>query len=373
MKKMIVIGSGIVGATVAYKLAKHGIDVTVIDRQDDGQATEAAAGIIAPWLAQRRNKAWYRLVSNGARMYPQLIDELTKDISIDTGYKQVGLMKLRTDDKRLLADQERVLKRKEQSPEIGEITMLSERETEEKFPLLAPDIYRSIHVSGAARVHGGSLRNALITGAKKHGASIIKGSAMLLHENSHISGVSVAGEKFLADTVIAATGAWMDELLKPLGINFSVHPQKAQIIHLSLPGGYTDDWPVIMPPNNQYILPVGNGGIIIGATHETKAGFDKRVTAGGIHEVLNKALHVAPHLSEATLVETKVGFRPFTPGSLPVIGPLPNFTGLLLANGLGASGLTAGPFIASQLVNLALGEELLIDLENYDVAGAIRN
>ena len=61
MQKFIIIGSGILGASTAYHLAKSGVEVTVIDRHDAGQATDAAAGIICPWLSQRRNKAWYAL------------------------------------------------------------------------------------------------------------------------------------------------------------------------------------------------------------------------------------------------------------------------------------------------------------------------
>ncbi|MEC3133777.1 FAD-dependent oxidoreductase, partial [Bacillus cereus] len=83
------------------------------------------------------------------------------------------------------------------------------------------------------------------------------------------------------------------------------------------------------------------------------------------------ALAVAPGLENATMLETRVGFRPFTPGFLPVIGPLPNFEGILVANGLGASGLTAGPYLGAELAKLALGQPIELDLNDYDVAGAI--
>ena len=66
MKKFIVIGAGILGASTAYHLAKAGKDVVIIDRQDQGQATDAAAGIICPWLSQRRNKAWYAQIGRAS-------------------------------------------------------------------------------------------------------------------------------------------------------------------------------------------------------------------------------------------------------------------------------------------------------------------
>ena len=114
-----------------------------------------------------------------------------------------------------------------------------------------------------------------------------------------------------------------------------------------------------------------DGQVVIGATHENDMEFDGRVTAGGLHEVLDKALAIAPGLADRTFVEARVGFRPVTPGFLPIIGEVPGTKGLLLANGLGASGLTVGPFLGAQLAKLALDEPLEIDLELYNVAGAL--
>src|SRR5690625_452225 len=101
--KVIIIGSGIVGATTAYYLSKNNVQVTLIDREDPGRATDAAAGIICPWLAQRRNQAWYTLARNGARFYPELVESLATDGEVNTGYDQVGAVKLHTIDRRLIA------------------------------------------------------------------------------------------------------------------------------------------------------------------------------------------------------------------------------------------------------------------------------
>ncbi|BCC99654.1 D-amino acid dehydrogenase small subunit [Bacillus cereus] len=370
MKSYIVVGSGILGASTAYHLAKAGANVTIVDRQQLGQATDAGAGIVCPWLSQRRNKAWYKIVKGGARYYSSLIQQLEEDGETDTGYNRVGAISLHTDEKKLDQMEERAYKRREDTPEIGEITRLSAEETKKLFPALS-DEYSSVHISGAARVNGRLLRNALISAAKKHGATFIKGDAILVREGNHITGVTVNDETILAEKVIVTAGAWANEILKPLGINFLVTFQKGQIVHLQIENTATENMPVVMPPNDQYILTFDNGHVVIGATHENDTGFDHRVTAGGLHEVFHKALTVAPGLENATMLETRVGFRPFTPGFLPVIGPLPNFEGILVANGLGASGLTAGPYLGAELAKLALGQTIELDLNDYDVAGAI--
>ncbi|MBM7619194.1 D-amino-acid dehydrogenase [Bacillus tianshenii] len=371
MQKFVVIGGGVLGASAAYHLVKKGAAVTLIDRFDNGQATDAAAGIICPWISQRRNKAWYELVKNGARYYPTLIDMLKQDGETETGYRQVGAISLHKDMEKLEKMAERARKRREDAPEIGDVSILSPSEAKKLFPPLGEG-YGAVFVSGGARVNGRAIRDALLNASRKQGATIINGNAEITYSGNTVTGVKANEKQIIhADMVIDTGGAWSSRTMQPLGIQFAVIPQKAQIIHLELPKTDTGDWPVVMPPTNQYILAFENGRVVIGATHEDNVGFDTRVTAGGIHEILEKALEVAPGLENGSHIETRVGFRPFTPGFLPVIGALPPYKGILVANGMGASGLTSGPFMGAELARLALGEQTILDQSLYDVAGAL--
>ena len=358
MKSYMIIGAGILGASAAYHLAKAGADVTVFDRKHPGQATDAAAGIVCPWLSQRRNQAWYAIAKGGARYYNQLIQQLEADGETDTGYQKVGAVSLHTDEKKLSQMEERAYKRREDAPEIGDITRLTPAETKALFPALSEE-YGAVHVK------------ALLNAAVNHGAAVYNEEASILTEDGAVIGVKTAERTLTAGQVLVTAGAWARELLEPLGIRFSVSYQKAQIVHLELQGEDTGGWPVVMPPNDQYILAFDSGRIIAGATHENDTGMDLRVTAGGLREIFDKALTVAPGLSDSTVIETRVGFRPFTPGFLPVIGKVPNISGLLVANGLGASGLTSGPYLGAELAKLALGQQTEIDLSLYDPAGAL--
>ncbi|CAI6043076.1 Glycine oxidase [Paenibacillus sp. JJ-100] len=372
MKKVIVIGAGILGASTAYHLAKSGAEVLLVDRKDTGQATDAAAGIICPWLSQRRNQDWYQLAKAGARYYPGLIAELERDGETETGYAQTGALSIHTDHDKLNKLVERAKLRREDAPEMGNITWLDEKETRERFPILREG-YSSVHVSGAARVDGRALRDALIRSAQRQGARLLEGEARLLCEDEQVTGVEVNSERYGADMVVVCAGAWANELMEPLGIHFKVHYQKAQIIHLRISHQQnTGHWPVIMPPTDQYLLAFAEQKMVIGATHENDVeGYDTRITAGGMQEVLNKGLELAPELANSTLDEVRVGFRPFTPGFLPVMGTVPGWSGLITANGLGASGLTMGPYIGSQLAKLAMDIEPDINMDAYDVSKAI--
>lgn len=371
--KYIVIGAGIAGASTAYHLAKLGAETLIIDRKDNGQATGAAAGIICPWLSQRRNATWYRLVKEGARYYPPLIAELLQLGETETGYAQVGALLLRHDPDKLNELAERARVRKEDAPEIGDIRACDGEATRAFFPPLAEG-YAALHVGGAARVDGRALRDALVRSAIKLGAEHWEGDARLAYEGNSVTGIFVNGTFIAADKIIVCAGAWAGSLLQPLGIAMPIRRQKAQIVHLQASdSANTGDWPVVMPPSDQYLLAFDHGRVVAGATHEDVAedDDDTRVTAGGLQELLNKALLAAPGLADAELLETRVGFRPFTPGFLPVFGAIPGWEGLFAVNGLGASGLTAGPYLGKQLALLALGQTTDIDPADYAISQAI--
>ncbi len=366
-KKVIIIGAGILGAATAYELAKKGARVTVIEREAKGRATSAAAGIICPWITKRRNQAWYTLAVNGAAYYGSLIHQLGELGEQETGYKKIGAIYLGEQREKLIELEKIALKRRENAPVIGKIALLNPGETKEKFPLLDSDRFHGLYITGAARVDGSALRDALIRAAIQYGAHIVKGKAVLHTEEKRILGVMVDGQLYNADETIATNGVWMNELLTGLKVKMHFQAQKGEIVHLQISTVETDDLPVVKPPNNQYLLSFGSGKIIIGATHQSVKDFDARPTAGGMHYILDEALKAFPALKNSEVTRTHVGFRPFTYNHLPVFGRVQPYEGLLIANGLGASGLTTGPYIATLLAQMVTGEQTDIDITPYRV------
>lgn len=366
MKKVLIVGAGILGTSVAYHLSKEDVEITLIDRSEKGQATGAAAGIICPWLSQRRNKAWYTLANNGAHYYPTLISELEQQGELETGYKQVGALCLHGDKDKLTAMKERAEKRRVNAPLIGEITFLTEQEAKQRFPLLS-DGYHVLYVSGAARVDGKQLTEAMLRVAMHRGVKYIEGSAELHVEDGKLNGVKVANTNIEADEVIICAGAWSNQLLHPLNINVDVSYQKAQIIHLQTnEQKQTNDWPVIMPPNDQYLLAFADQKIVIGATHENDVkDYDLSPTVAGMQDIMHKGITAASGISNCKFTEVKVGFRPYTANFLPVFGCTSEYENLWVANGLGSSGLTAGPYIGKELAKLIVGKDSELDTVQY--------
>lgn len=369
MKKVIIIGAGILGATAAYRLAKAGVEVTVIDQQIAGRATQGASGVICPWLSKRRNKAWYELAKQGARLYPKLMKELAEDGQQHTGYRRTGALFLRNSKEKLQEFQKMALNRREDAPEIGDISLLSPQQATALFPPLK-ESYGAVHIAGGARVDGSQLVCSLLKSAQHYGAHTINGQAALLRVGDVVHGVKVNDQSIQSDAVIAVNGAWMRALLVEIGISFQGSFQKGQLLHLQMPQLDTSSWPVVLPPSGQSIVSFDDH-LVIGASHENDVAFDKRITAGAMQDVLSKALKFAPGLKEAEILEAKYGFRPFTPDFLPVFGPVPGINGLYLGNGLGASGMTTGPFIATMLADMVQGKTPEIDVDAYAVANVI--
>jgi len=151
-----------------------------------------------------------------------------------------------------------------------------------------------------------------------------------------------------------------------LVLNIAISCSVTQITHLRLEGVETGSWPVVLPPGSHYLIAFEGGRVVAGATRERGTGFDCRVTAAGQAEVLNQALAVAPGLGQATLIETRVGFRPLGPDARPLLGAAAELEGLVIGNGMGPSGLTIGPFARRLLAQAALGQPPDLPLEPYD-------
>ncbi|MBR0665721.1 FAD-dependent oxidoreductase [Roseomonas hellenica] len=363
--RVVVIGGGILGACTAYHLMRAGAEVILLDRAHEGRATSAGAGIVSPWTTRYEGPALYTMLLGGAEAYPALVAALAEDGETDLGYRRVGTL-CAPEDPAILDDLEPMVRaRAAASPAAGAVTRLTPAEAGALFPALAGD-RAALHVEGGARLDGRRLSAALHRAIARRGGTLKAGTAALLVEGSRLRGVTLDGERIEANAVVLAAGAWAPALLAPLGLRLAIAPQRGQILHLRLDGQDTAAWPVLYPMTSHYLLTFEDGRVVVGATRETGSGFDYRVTAGGLREVLEAGLAIAPGLAAATHVETRVGFRPMSPDGRPLLGTVPGLAGLVIANGLGPSGLTISPFAGRIAAALALGETPELDLAPYD-------
>lgn len=363
--RIVVVGAGILGASVAYHAARAGARVAVIDHGHAGRATAAGAGIVCPWASGQDDPDFYRILAAGGAYYPELVAGLG---GADTGYARVGALCVARDAVELDGIEGRVQGRRDAG--AGALARLAPAAARALFPPLHPAL-GAVHIPGGARVDGRRLTTALLAAAQALGATLHEGLAELDVAGGGVAGARLGGAALPADRVVVAAGAWAPALLAPLGLAFAVWPQRGQISHFGLPGVATADWPVVLPPGSHYLLAFADSRVVAGATRESGAGYDHRVTAAGQAEVLREALAVAPGLADATLIETRIGFRPAGPDARPLLGSVPGVPGLLVGNGLGPSGLAIGPLAGRLLAEAALERDPALDLAPYDPARAL--
>ncbi|HEY7103085.1 MAG TPA: FAD-dependent oxidoreductase [Mycobacteriales bacterium] len=361
--RVAVVGSGVAGASTAFALAAGGAEVVVVDRVLPGQATAAGAGIIQPW-SSGADGSTYELYAAGAAYYPTLIERLAAVGVSDIGYRVAGSLVVHADAAKL-DDAEELLRRRTAGVAVaGTVGRLSGRDARALFPPLAPDL-GAVHVSGGARVDGRLLRSGLLAGARRHGAVMVDAPARLAPAPTGTWAVHTPGGDLGADVVVVAAGAWVNSVLEPLGHRLAVEPQRGQIAHLLLEGRESADWPSVLPLASHYIVPFDAGRIVVGATRETGSGFDARLTAGGVLEVLSNALSVAPGLAAASLIETRVGLRPLAGEHGPFLGPLADHPTLFVNAGFGPAGLTMAPLAGAALAQLILTGSSDLDLRAF--------
>ena len=342
MKKVAIVGAGIVGATAAYYLSKEAdIEVTVFDN-GNGQATKAAAGIISPWFSKRRNKAWYKMARLGADFYVDLLTDLEKSGQKIDFYQRSGVFLLKKDDSKLEELYDLALQRREESPLIGELAILDQRSASELFSGLK-GFERLLYASGGARVDGQFLVSRLLEASQ---VKVVKKEVSL---TPLATGYQIDHQIF--DQVILSTGAWLGNILEPLGYAVDVRPQKGQLRDYQVEQDM-GAFPVVMPEGEWDLIPFSGGKLSLGATHENDMGFDLAVDENLLQQMAEVASSFYPSLKEALISGERVGIRAYTSDFSPFFGQV-------------SSGLTTGPIIGYHLAQMLQGRSGVLDPADY--------
>lgn len=368
---VVVIGGGIVGASAAWHLTMAGHHVVLIDRQDSGRATSAGAGIVAPGTSLRDLPAFYDLGKPAVAYYPELVAALADDDAGETGYAVCGKLFLAEDESqvdRLHATYELFGRRRDDGmPNLGAMQLIDGAAAKERFPALA-EIPEAIWIPDAARVDGAKMRDALTRSALRHGLTHVVASAMPEYDGNRIIAFAANGQRYEADAYVIAGGAWSNDAFAATGVHLALAPQKGQILHVDMPGQDTGAWPILSWFGDQYMLAFGPHRVVAGATREVGSGFDTRVTPAGVKHVLDTALRIAPGIGNGTLVEVRVGLRPFTDDGIPFIDRLPEQDNVVVCTGHGPSGLQLGPYSGRLAAEMATGSEPTSDVSAFRIS-----
>jgi glycine oxidase len=351
----VIVGGGLIGLAAAWRAAEAGAAVTVVDPAPAGGASRAAAGMLAPVTELHYGEeALLRLNLAAAARYPSFIDELEKRSGQPTGYARTGTLAvaLDADDWAALADLHAF-----QAARGLSVAALTGRECRQLEPMLAPSVRGGLLVEGDHSIDNRRLGAALLAALDRGGVRLVRQPATaVLADGGHAAGVRLGdGSELAAGAVVLAAGCWTGSLAGlPAAAVPPVRPVKGQILRLRVPPQLR---PLLSRPVRGtvrgfrvYLVPRADGELVVGATVEEQ-GFDTRVTAGGVYELLRDAHELVPGVTELELVETLAGLRPGSPDNAPIIGPT-SMPGLILATGHYRNGVLLTPITADAVAEL---------------------
>jgi glycine oxidase len=356
----VIAGGGLVGAAIALELSRAGLGVAVFDAQEPGlEASWASAGILSPAPENPAMIALVPLASASLLMYPDFIALVEELSAIPTGYRAKGTVE--------------ALFSRHAREELNTIIALhhglglkaealSAKEAREMEPALSEEVQAAVLRPDEASVDNRRLSAGLLEAAKLSGAQIFADTAVLAiwRETSRCVGVVLrSGEKIAAKQTIIAAGCF-SSIIAGVEEFAPVRPAKGQMASLRCPAAKIER---VLWSERIYLVPRNDGRILAGATVE-HVGFDKTVTAAGVHANLDGAIELSPALAAAQVEATWAGLRPDTPDHMPILGPT-DIEGLLVATGHFRSGVLLTPITARLVGEQVLGKTLSFDWERF--------
>lgn len=348
----IIIGGGVIGLALGWRLALKGEQVTLLERGLVGsEASWVGAGMLAPATefhpVEDENLALGR---ESMRLYPQFVAELEAATGQNVDYRTEGALAVALD-----ADDASALKRHFESQQAFGLPVhwMGGDEAREREPSLANYITAAVLCEMDHQVDNRKLLPALRAGLEKAGGEVHENTEVdgFLLENEICVGVKTKGSEWRGSRVVVAAGSWsgmvpgLPEIARP-----PVRPVKGQILAVTAPA--PDFLTHVIRTPDCYFAPKSDGRVVVGATME-EMGFDRANTAGGVYQLLKAAWETIPGIYDLPLMETKVGFRPGSRDNAPILGASA-VPGLFMATGHHRGGVLFTPATAIHMTTLLL-------------------
>ncbi|MGH8879978.1 MAG: glycine oxidase ThiO [Stackebrandtia sp.] len=321
-----IVGGGVIGLSIAVRLAAEGRGVTVYDPEPGGGASTVAAGMLAPVTeTQYGEEPLSKLALASVRLWPGF----AAGLGVTDAYRDTGTVFVGVD----AADAAELERQRELYSAWGlACEPLSASQVREYVPLLSPSVSRGLLAATDHQVDSRRVHAALLDAARAAGVDFVA------------EAVSDTGT-VAAELVVVAAGSWSRTLL-----DLPVRPVRGQVLRLRGPDelGYTVRARV--RGRTVYIVPRASGEVVVGATEDDR-GFDTAATAGDTQALLRDALEVLPELAEYELAEVNVGLRPGTPDNAPLLGPTAD-PRVVAATGHYRQGILLAPITAQLIAEL---------------------
>lgn len=369
---VVIIGGGVIGLAVARALALRGVrDVLLLERGSLGaESSSAAAGMLAPQAEANRAHQFFYLTCQSRDMYPAFASALLDETGIDIELETTGTLYLAFTQHDVDEIEQRYEWQKKAELAIEQLDADAVRELE---PSLCENVLAALKFPLDTQVENRRLISALAASNERLGVRLETGTAVtsLKIERGRVTGIETSRGFIATDRTVIAGGAW-SSLLGASDIalpNLRIKPVRGQM--LSFEANPQLFGHVIYSPRG-YIVPRRDGRLLAGSTTE-HAGFEKRVTAAGVHSILSAALEISQRIASLPMTDSWAGLRPRAADTLPVLGPCAEIDGVFYATGHYRNGILLAP-ITGELIARAIVDRVFppaLDIFSPDRFGLV--
>ena len=362
---IVVIGGGIIGSSIALRLARSGAKVIVVDRgQPCSEASGAAAGMIAPQGELIEPEPFSELCMASRDLYPELVAEVEELSQEHVNYRRDGTLLVAIDEQEC-EELEHIYRT--QTAAGLQLDRLANDRALSHFPGLSQFIELALFVSGDHWVDNERLTRAIVKAGESSGVTF--------HWDCAVTEFNIRGDRvesvravprrgtaettFSADRFVLAAGCWSGQLAEAFGMSLPIVPCHGEMIEFETP----EDLPYVVRAGINYVVPRGPRIAVAGTTAKWGS-YDKEVTAGGLNSIIQGVTRILPTAKEFIFRRTWAGLRPDTKDHLPILG-FGSLRNLIFATGHFRNGILLTPITAKVIAELILTGSPAYPLEIY--------
>jgi len=379
-RDIVIIGGGIMGASISYYCAKAGLDVTVLEKNELASGTSSRCdGNI---LAIDKDPGFDSQMSLKSQ---ELVHELSEELELPFEYRCLGSILVCEND----AEMEAAEKWVQQQREAGlDFRLLDRADLRDESPYFADDLYGGLECNTDSTVNPYMLTYSLFHSAKNLGAKIHTHTEVKCLFKRHDAEFVIETNKeiFTAQKVINACGVWAPEIGRMVGVDIPIYPRKGQLIVASrqqpvglrnvMEFGYLiskfGGTRQVDPTTEKYGValvfePTESQNFLIGSSREF-VGFNTTVNHTITQYIARRAVRFYPKIKHMTMVRTYAGLRPWTEDHLPIVSHIDEVPGFYVAAGHEGDGISLAAITGKVIEEMITDKETSIPIEplRYD-------
>ncbi|MBD7909068.1 NAD(P)/FAD-dependent oxidoreductase [Sporosarcina gallistercoris] len=374
-RDVVVIGGGIIGASIAYYGSKAGLDITVLEKKELASGTSSRCdGNI---LAIDKDPGFDSQMSLKSQM---LVHELDKELEVSFEYRNPGSILVCENDAEMEAANQWVKKQQEAGLEFK---MLDREDLRNESKYFADDLYGGLECKTDSTVNPYMMTYSMFHSAEKNGAKI--------HTNTEVKNVSknetgqfvieTDNGTYTAKKVVNAGGVWAPKLGAMVGLDIPILPRKGQLIVASrqqpvglrkvMEFGYLiskfGGERIVDDETEKYGValvfePTESQNFLIGSSREF-GGFDTKVNQEVTKLIAKRAIRFYPKIADMTVIRTYAGLRPWTEDHLPIISRVEEIPGYFIAAGHEGDGISLAAVTGKLIEEMLSDKETCIPIE----------